>query len=319
MAFDFPNAPTVGQEFISGGATYTWTGLVWDLGGSGTVDEKVDKAGDTMTGTLTVIAPAVVTAKGIPFETCGRVELQGGSSARTGILGFFAPKAAAGDPEVRLARFGWGTATELELQFENGCTGLRLLAGGIHIGNDSAVTDKFNFAKGLCLYGYGGASQFGFTITSGTLNYIVQNAGNFHDFWCGTTRVQHISATENLITGKMKTSTIADGAGGYFIGDNWHGMTFNGANALQFLEYHSIWQFVERKSGTTGGTVRYTIDATGSTGNSVNVTSPEGLSLGDELGVARVVIAEMGDSVDLVKVVAALLLKVKALEAKVNQ
>jgi hypothetical protein len=28
-AFDFPNAPTVGQQYIANGCTYTWDGVVW--------------------------------------------------------------------------------------------------------------------------------------------------------------------------------------------------------------------------------------------------------------------------------------------------
>jgi len=82
MAFDFPSAPTVGQEFVSGAAIYAWNGNGWAAKmksvsadtAAGTsfapagniaatnvqtaiqeVDaEKVAKAGDTMTGPLQV-------------------------------------------------------------------------------------------------------------------------------------------------------------------------------------------------------------------------------------------------------------------------
>jgi hypothetical protein len=51
MAIDFPASPSVNDTFSSGGVTYTWDGTVW--ASSGPVG-FVQKAGDTMTGDLTV-------------------------------------------------------------------------------------------------------------------------------------------------------------------------------------------------------------------------------------------------------------------------
>jgi hypothetical protein len=52
MPFDFPLAPVVGDVYTSGGATYSWDGLAWNLGTTDT--DFVLKSGDTMTGPLTV-------------------------------------------------------------------------------------------------------------------------------------------------------------------------------------------------------------------------------------------------------------------------
>jgi hypothetical protein len=64
MAFDFPASPTNGQVFTSGGVSYVWNGQGWvQQGAPGSVDKtyvdtadalKVAKAGDTMTGDLTI-------------------------------------------------------------------------------------------------------------------------------------------------------------------------------------------------------------------------------------------------------------------------
>jgi hypothetical protein len=53
-ALDFPNSPTVGQVFNSGGAIWTWDGVKW--AGTATSPAFVLKAGDTMTGPLALPA-----------------------------------------------------------------------------------------------------------------------------------------------------------------------------------------------------------------------------------------------------------------------
>jgi hypothetical protein len=52
MPFDFPAAPIVGDQYIAGGATYTWDGLTWNLESSGVASDYVLKSGDTMSGKL---------------------------------------------------------------------------------------------------------------------------------------------------------------------------------------------------------------------------------------------------------------------------
>jgi hypothetical protein len=313
MAFDFPEAPAVDDVFTAAGIEYIWDGSVWNMASGGDMQDYVLKDGDAMTvGPLETFQPAHFRANATdPIH--GAVRVSGGAVGRTGMVEFIKDKAAAGDSDLRLARFGWGTPTEIEFAFENGCTGLRMIGGGIHIGSDSAQTDKYNFNKGICLYGYGGTSQFGFTITSGTLNYCVQNEGNKHEFWCGSKKSLVIEDMEIRPLNKMLGQTTTDGLNGYFIGDSWHGMCFNGSNALQFIEYHAKWQFVRRTTGTTGGTIIYLIDDVGSSGNSVSVTAPESIALAAELGV------ETDDErgVDVMKVVALLAAKIKLMELEI--
>jgi hypothetical protein len=65
VAFDFPASPANGQIFNTGTTTYTWNGVAWmthggDPGaGIGNPADFVLKAGDTMTGFLTLSADPV--------------------------------------------------------------------------------------------------------------------------------------------------------------------------------------------------------------------------------------------------------------------
>jgi hypothetical protein len=85
---------------------------------------------------------------------------------------------------------------------------------GIHWANTNAQTDRLNFSEGICLYGYGGTSKFGWTITSGTLNYIVENIGNRHDFWCGTVNALRIEDQGSTFTGSIDASGHIQSNGG---------------------------------------------------------------------------------------------------------
>src|SRR5215475_2226271 len=63
MALDFPNAPTVGQQYTSGGVTWQWDGTKRVVVAPG----YVLKAGDTMTGDLVISssAPALCLSKAL--------------------------------------------------------------------------------------------------------------------------------------------------------------------------------------------------------------------------------------------------------------
>jgi len=67
--------------------------------------------------------------------------------------------------------------------------------------NSAAVTDPLDFSKGLCLYGYGGSSKFGFTITGGTLNYVVETNANKHSFIVGAAEVMRVNSGGATFTG----------------------------------------------------------------------------------------------------------------------
>jgi Chaperone of endosialidase len=64
VAFDFPASPTVGQKYTSGGVTYSWNGYAWAGGPVADSSTYVLKAGDAMTGPLTV--PASATGSQVP-------------------------------------------------------------------------------------------------------------------------------------------------------------------------------------------------------------------------------------------------------------
>jgi hypothetical protein len=60
MAFDFPNTPTVDQIYTDYGVSYFWNGYGWQqvrTGGPIIPGDYVRKAGDTMTGPLSLPAP----------------------------------------------------------------------------------------------------------------------------------------------------------------------------------------------------------------------------------------------------------------------
>ena len=108
MAFNFPDAPVVGDTHTEAGVEYVYDGNgVWNLAGGGDMQDYVLKAGDTMVdGPLVTVQPAHFRANGDPPDTCGSVRFTGGAAGRTGMIEFIKDKAAAGDPELRLARFG---------------------------------------------------------------------------------------------------------------------------------------------------------------------------------------------------------------------
>jgi hypothetical protein len=96
MAFDFPNAPTIGQLYpasvAAGLPQYKWNGNAWIATGS--VENYVKKSGDTMTGALVLNAdPAAplgaatkqyVDSKPAPPDISGKVNRAG--DTMTGLL-----------------------------------------------------------------------------------------------------------------------------------------------------------------------------------------------------------------------------------------
>jgi hypothetical protein len=189
MAFNFPDAPVAGDTHTEFGVEYVWDGAVWNLAGGGAMGDYVQKAGDTMTGGLRV-KPAGV----------GGVRMSPGDAGRAGMFEFY--DAA----DVRMGYIGWGNNEFIRFFTEPGKKwdvqgrGFLMNEGaGIHWGTTPAQSDKFNFSEGICLYGYGGTSQFGFTITSGTLNYIVQSDANKHDFWVGAINALSLQKTTSYI------------------------------------------------------------------------------------------------------------------------
>jgi hypothetical protein len=59
---DFPNSPVSGQTFVSNNIVYVFNGVAWvvtNAPGPPSLDDYVLKAGDTMTGRLTLSADPV--------------------------------------------------------------------------------------------------------------------------------------------------------------------------------------------------------------------------------------------------------------------
>jgi hypothetical protein len=185
--FNFPDAPVAGDTHSEFGVEYVWDGAVWNLAGGGAMGDYVLKAGDTMNaGPLIAVSPAHFRVEGSD-PAFGTVRLAGGSVDRVGMLEWHMGSGQ------RKAYLGWGLQ-HIDFKSENGNKGLFMVGGGLHWGNDSAQTDPNVFDRGICLYGYGGTSQFGFTITSGTLNYVVQNGGNQHNFRVGNESVMTVKS-----------------------------------------------------------------------------------------------------------------------------
>src|SRR6187551_2994850 len=117
MAFDFPDAPAVGDEFVSGGATYHWTGTVWDLGGMNTPDDFVEKTGDTMTGKLTIDTPGSAgSSLDIRSELGVRtISLNPSGTPHSGLIEFWDPA----KPDTRKAYIGYGGGTDVASYYIN--------------------------------------------------------------------------------------------------------------------------------------------------------------------------------------------------------
>jgi hypothetical protein len=320
MAFDFPSAPTVGDIHTEAGVEYQYEGnSVWNLAGGGGMTDYVLKAGDTMVGPLTVQAS----------PTNGGVALRLPNGAEPGHIAWL-----NGDG-TRKAYMGAGAGTALTLNLD-AATSLNLVggnlfmegAGGIHWSNNTVASGVNDFSKGICLYGYGTTSQFGFCITSGTLNISVQAAANKVDFnVAGTTQFRVSSGTSNMYSNFHCAGTITSGVanGGNALSLN-DGARINFSSGCLISKVHGSNQFQHHTNGgqvftfhISGFGDAFVIDTVGSTGNSYSATAPEALALGAELGVARrkPETESTLEGVDIVKMLAALLLKVKTMEAEI--
>jgi len=325
MAFDFPDSPAVGDEYTLNGATYFWTGTTWDLQTAGTIADKVDKAGDTMTGVLTI--------SGVTNPTMVLDNPQGANNRfegrKDGVVrwtldlgGAAAENTSNAGSDFVIYRFvNDGSAYTKAMQI-NRSDGYMTLTGGIGFGSfaqDAANLKNLN--RHLALYG----TTFGFNVTGSTLNYHV-STGSKHDFHVdGVTQFRVQTGTSNMYSNfncaGLITSGVTQGNNAIQLND---GARINLSNdCLIYKNYGSNDFMFHNKSSQvftfhiSGTGDVFVIDTIGSTGNSVNVTAPESLAIGAELGVACEQY-DKGDRIDVMKVIAALLLKVKALEAKLE-
>jgi len=328
MAFDFPSAPTVGDIHTEAGVEYQYEGnSVWNLVGGGAMTDYVLKAGDTMTGGL--LAPSV---KAIGDGTVGQLWLSPGDTTRCGNLEWRMVDGA------RQAYMGWGTKSNwINFKTEDSCKGLYMDGGadlymgdnsGLHWGNTSAKTDVNDFSEGICLYGYGSTSQFGFNVTSGTLNASVQNAANKFDVNVGgATQLRVQQGTSHMYSNFQCAGTITSGVAKDVIALQLNdGARIDFSSGCIIRKVHGSNQFQHHTNAgqvyvfhISGFGDAWVIDTVGATGNSFSATAPEALALGAELGVARrkPETETTLEGVDVVKMIAALLLKVKTMEAEI--
>lgn len=74
MPIDFPNSPTVGQEFTAGAQTWRWDGVSWNVTGPTATGNYLMLEGGTITGSLEVQGGLLV---GGPLGVTGPVTLSG--------------------------------------------------------------------------------------------------------------------------------------------------------------------------------------------------------------------------------------------------
>jgi hypothetical protein len=202
--FDFPGAPVVGDKYTSGSASYTWDGISWNIETSPTAADYVLKAGDTMTGSLSIQDPH-------DLNVHGRLVLH--------------------KPDATVIRMN---SCEIRQRLEGGGEGFIEL-----------WTDNGGWSTVRCMTTLMGSSGGGI----------------------------HADAAGVTTNGDFQTTTAAQGKG-HYIGDKWHGMTFNGSDTLELVEYHGIIKFYKRTTGTSGGELLATINTSGVTSNSINFTDP---------------------------------------------
>jgi hypothetical protein len=231
--------PGIGGMGINEGDNVVWNDnlQLYDLiRAVGAVGNYVSRAGDTMTGTLVAPSFEVKTAA----QAASGVRLFPAAPPNAGRIDF-----QTADGSARKGYVGYGSDTDLVLHAETGVTWR--VSGGLGFGS-TAATSATDLSNHIMLFG----ATFGFSITSGTLNYVVP-AASFHKFLVGTANKLQVDATGCLIG----TAAVGDG---YSIGDMWHGMYFNGSNTLVFTEYHNRFEWRAQTSGTKpGGTLAMTL------------------------------------------------------------
>jgi hypothetical protein len=242
--------PGIGGTLVAEGDNVIWnaTLAVYQLvrGDQGVAGDFVLKTGDSMSGQLNLALQPT------PLSFGGKVWANVYSPGNESYIEFWTNNGgysdnwslkttAANPPGINVN----GNTSTASLNVRSGAVSMGEGAG-IHWASTSAVATATDFSEGICLYGFGGTSRFGFTITSGTLNYVVENAANKHNFTVGTENKLNIRADG------LFQPTVADNKNGYFIGDRYHGMYFHSGNKLVFTEYHDHFNWRRQTTGTTG-------------------------------------------------------------------
>ncbi len=259
MAFDFPTAPAVNDEYTIGGILYQWDGLVWGIKGGSDPQDYVLKAGDTMTGTLQVKRDVGGTTIGLlsgDVTNAGRLEW-------TNVDG------------TRKAYFGYGPVGSVELTLDSAT--IFDVKGG-----DLAVRAGSIYAQG------GGRFIFNNTDNNAWQNGL--SLGNFHIQYIqggnNDTKIRFWSANGGYSDNWVLQTTVVNGAPGievngsvrcgsgdaygFFVGDSWHGWVWsNTSNGEHLRSYQGKFEF-RKTNAVTPGELLGTIDAAGIHTNMIN-------------------------------------------------
>ena len=322
MAFDFPDSPAVGDEYILNGAKYTWTGLVWDLSGADAALDYVQTTGDTMTGPLNINTPGADGASLCIRSELGvrTISLNPSGPPHSGLIEFWDPA----KPDTRKAYIGYGAGTSVADYYINinpeggkvhiNGAGLAMQDNaGIHWGNTSAKTSHTDLSEGICLYGWGTTSKFGFNITSGTLGYCVENVGNRHCFTVGGTERFIINKDGAYnVTGHFRTGEV-DGLGIRMYGSAYIYKKIGTGMVMRRSANNVQWQTeMNDGSGTTP-----VATASMTTFKDMGLALPELKSDAELKPFARK--DEGIEGFDVAKLITLMLKKIRALEAKCAQ
>jgi hypothetical protein len=351
MSFDFPSNPPAGTIHTEAGVEYVWSGEVWNLASGGDQTDYVLKAGDVMTGPLTIAdnaglyvrsAPAGSVSQGLMLtrdtdnEMIGAIRMTwvdnlGGEAA----MEFWTKNGGYG--HLMAFRTIAGSPPGMEFKGPVAALGRINSSNGISFG---AVVDANadDFAKHIELYSGTNGMGIG-TITGGQFNFVLKNLGHAFNFRiAAATKVQinqyGIMMQDNaglIDFGSLNTNAspsannkgirfFYSGSAAYHIGVS--------TNQLNYVisvgsTRHSFWQ---------GGAERSWIDSTGLHG--VAVTAGDGFKdrsparlanlRAEHPELSNLIEDTAGDSeegavegIDLGKLLLATLAKVKVLEREV--
>jgi len=324
MAFDFPENPAVGDEYVSGGATYTWTGIVWDLGGMNAPADFVEKTGDTMTGVLNFTAGGVSPFRAFSFK-------KSDGAVTDAYINLVVPAAEEGILEFWTANGGYssnwtfkttiGTTPGINVNGNASVASLNVRSGAVNMGdgagllwgNTSAKSSHTDLSEGICMYGWGSTSKFGFNVTSGTLGYCVENVGNRHCFTVGNVERFIINKDGAYNTsGHFRTGEV-DGLGIRMYGSAYIYKKIGTGMVMRRSANNVQWQTeMNDGSGTTP-----VATASMTTFKDMGLALPELKSDAELKPFARK--DEGIEGFDVAKLITLMLKKIRALEAKCAQ
>jgi hypothetical protein len=182
-----------------------------------------------------------------------------------------------------------GSLTDFVLKAGDTMTGPLNMAPGSQLTFGAQVAGSYSdLTKHIELYS--GTNGMGINTTvNGQFNFTLKNAAHAFNFFVGAENVMNVKADGLRIPGGnlnvTGTGTFADKVMiasaaadiGYFIGDAWHGMKFNGSNTLQFCEYHD--RFEWKHTNTTNNVVRMSLYG-GNLSVQGNITAGGGIDMG---------------------------------------